>query len=183
MTDEKDQNGDHNGGGGFRLDPFPTQGAESPFPPLYESLPPPAPQDPPSDWIATADAHDLPTAPEPVIARANPLLALSRFAFPPAPPLDDEGLAARELRWTSRAVVVAAVFLLVFNPVSPLNWSHQQAPGWVSETVGKLSETWVGQLAQVGTDLPRQGMRDLWFDLKDARFPGQEPAPARVDTP
>ena len=162
------------------LEPFPVHRPESPFPPLYESLPP-GPADPPSDWIQSADAHDLPTVPEPV--RESPLLTLGRFAFPPSPPLDDEGVAARDLRWTTQTLVIAGLFLLVFNAVSPLNWSHQQAPGWVSETVEKVSEAWVGQLALVGTDMPRHGLREAWFDAKDARFPGQAPTPERGDTP
>jgi hypothetical protein len=174
MTDDKDQNGQ----GGVPLEPFPTQGAESPFPPLYESLPP---RDPPSDWIQSADAHDLPTAPEPVVERVNPLVSLGRFAFPPGPPIDDEGVAARDQRWTTQTLVIAGLFLLVFNAVSPLNWSHQQAPGWVSETVEKVSEAWVGQLALLGADMPRHGLREAWFGAKDARFPGQTPAPERGD--
>lgn len=171
MTDDRDKTGE----GGVPLEPFPTHRPESPFPPLYESLPAQTPADPPSDWIQSADAHDLPT-------RENRLAALGRFAFPPAPPLDDEGVAARDMRWTSRTLVIATAFLLVFNAVSPLNWSHQQAPGWVSETVEKVSEAWVGQLALLGVDLPRQGLRDAWFAAKDARFVGQDPAPPRSDT-
>ena len=175
MTDDKDQNGE----GGVPLEPFPAHRPDSPFPPLYESLPPTSLQtlaDPPSDWIQTADAHDLPT-------RENKLAVLGRFAFPPAPPLDDEGVAARDMRWTSRTLVVATAFLLVFNAVSPLNWSHQQAPGWVSETVEKVSEAWVGQLALLGVDMPRQGLRDAWFRAKGARFLGQAPAQERPDAP
>ncbi len=171
MTDDRDKTGE----GGVPLEPFPAHRPDSPFPPLYESLPP-TPADPPSDWIQSADAHDLPT-------RENRLAALGRFAFPPAPPLDDEGVAARDMRWTSRTLVIATAFLLVFNAVSPLNWSHQQAPGWVSETVEKVSEAWVGQLALLGVDMPRQGLREAWFAAKDARFAGQEPAPPRADTP
>lgn len=178
MTDEKDQNGE----GKVPLEPFPAHRPDSPFPPLYESLPDTSLQtlaDPPSDWIQSADAHDLTTTPGG--GRENKLAALGRFAFPPAPPLDDEGVAARDMRWTSRTIVVAAVFLLVFNAVSPLNWSHQQAPGWVSETVEKVSEAWVGQLAVLGVDMPRQGLRDAWFAAKDARFVGQAPAPERPE--
>ncbi|MBU3972347.1 MAG: hypothetical protein KKE42_00960, partial [Alphaproteobacteria bacterium] len=98
MTDERDPPE-------IPLEPFPVHRPESPFPPLYESLPP-GPADPPSDWIETADAHDLPT-------RESRLARLGRFAFPPAPPLDDEGVAARDRRWTSRAIGVAVLFLLV----------------------------------------------------------------------
>lgn len=162
MTDERDTND-------FPLQAFPVHRQESPFPPLAESLPPPA--DPPSDWIQAADAHDLPT-------RENALIALGRLAFPPAPPLDDEGVAARDRRWTSRTVVVAAAFLLVFNAVSPLNWSRQQAPTWVQGTVQQLSEVWVAQLSVFGVDIPREGMRETWNAARDTQFVGQEPAAA-----
>ena len=159
----------------YMLEPFPVQGTGSPFPPLYESLPPP-PADPPSDWIESADAHDLPT-------RENRLAALGRFAFPPAPPLDDEGVAARDRRWASRAIFATAAFLLVFNAVSPLNWSRQQAPGWVQGTVQQLSEVWVAQLAVFGVDMPRQGVREMWTAARQARFIGQVPAGDAGSTP
>lgn len=163
MTDERDPPE-------IPLEPFPVHRPESPFPPLYESLPP-GPGDPVSDWNQNADAHDLPT-------RENRLAALGRFAFPPAPPLDDEGVAARDRRWTSRTIFVGAAFLLVFNAVSPLNWSRQQAPSWLQGTVEQLSEVWVGQLTVFGVDMPRQGIRETWMAARDARFVGQEPAPA-----
>ena len=161
MTDERDPPE-------IPLEPFPVHRPESPFPPLYESLPPPPP-DPPSDWIQNADAHDLPT-------RENRLAALGRFAFPPAPPLDDEGVAARDRRWTSRAIFVTAAFLLVFNAVSPLNWSRQQPPSWVQGTVQQMSEVWVTQLSVFGVDMPRRGTREAWMAARDARFIGQSPA-------
>jgi hypothetical protein len=163
MTDERDPPE-------IPLEPFPVQRQDSPFPPLYQSLPS-GPADPPSDWIQSADAHDLPT-------RENRLAALGRFAFPPAPPLDDEGVAARDRRWTSRTIFVAAAFLLVFNAVSPLNWSRQQAPGWVQGTVQQLSEVWVNRLAVFGVDMPRRGVREAWTAAREARFAGQSPPPA-----
>ena len=163
------------------LDPFPTLRSDSPFPPLAESVaaPHPAPEpdpqpDPPSDWIETADAHDLAVEHGPT--RENALVALGRFAFPPSPPLDDEGVAARDRRWTSRTVMMAAVFLMVFNAVSPLNWSRQQPPGWVPETVRQLSEVWTDRLAVFGVDQPRQGAREAWEAAREARFIGQRPA-------
>ncbi len=162
MTDERDPPE-------IPLEPFPVHQPESPFPPLNESLSS-GPGDPRSDWIESADAHDLPT-------RENRLAALGRFAFPPAPPLDDEGIAARDRRWTSRTIFVVAAFMLLFNAVSPLNWSRQQAPGWLPATVQQLSEVWVAQLSVFGVDMPRQGIREAWIEARDARFIGQEPAP------
>lgn len=189
MTDDRDKTGEDGQGG--PLDPFPAHRPDSPFPPLYESLPEPqpappppepdavlppvtnpdVPPDPPSDWIRTADAHDLAVTHAP--ARENALLALGRFAFPPEPPLDDEGAAARERRWTSRTLLVATAFLLVFNAVSPLNWSRQQAPGWAPQTVERLSSVWVEQLSVMRVDDPRRGLRDLWMAAREARFIGQ----------
>ena len=146
------------------LGPFPTATPVSPFPPLEGETP----ADPPGDWIETADAHDLPT-------RESKLLALGRFAFPPAPPPDEEGVAARDRRWTSRAIGVAALFLLVFNAVSIQNWSRQQAPGWVTATVQQIADVWVAQIAQLGADQPRQGLRDAYESARDQRFIGVEP--------
>ncbi|WP_333590502.1 hypothetical protein [Brevundimonas sp.] len=152
------------------VDPFPTA-----FPPPPVSLfPPVLVADPPSDWNAGADAHDLPTA-EPPTAADHPLAALGRFAFPPGPPLDDDGLGARDRRWTSRIIVIATLFLLVFNAVSIQNWSRQQPPGWGTETVRRLSDVWAEQIAQTGADRPRQMVHDAWRDWRDMRFTGSRP--------
>lgn len=158
------------------LAPFPTALPASPFPPLdgetapylepVEAEAPPA--DPPSDWIATADAHDLPTAPEP--APINPLLALGRFAFPPGEPPDDEGIAARDRRWTSRVIVIAGVFLLIFNVASVQNWARQQAPGWVTTTVRGLADVWAEQTALLGADRPRETVREGYERARDAEW-------------
>lgn len=154
--------------------PFPTSLTPSPFPPLESEASPylepadpeVAPGDPPSDWIEKADAHDLPIAPEP--EPVNPLLAFGRFAFPPGEPPDEEGMAARDRRWTSRVIVIAAVVLLVFNIASVENWVRQQEPGWVTTTVGRLAEVWSEQMALLGADRPRETVRDGYERARDA---------------
>lgn len=152
------------------VDPFPTA-----FPPPPVSLfPPVLAADPPSDWNAGADAHDLPTA-EPPVTSDHPLAALGRFAFPPGPPLDGDGLGARDRRWTSRIIVFATLFLLIFNAASIQNWSRQQPPGWGTETVRRLSDVWAEQIAQTGADRPRQIVHDAWRDWRDVRFAGSKP--------
>ena len=151
--------------------PFPTRLPFSPFPPLPGDATVEPPRDPESDWIETADAHDLPTQ-----DRTHPLLILGRFAFPPAPAPDEEGVAARDRRWTSRVIMLIAVFMLVFNAASIQNWSRQQAPGWVTTTVQQLADVWAAQIAQLGADQPRQVVRDSYEALHTLRFPGQPPA-------
>ena len=159
------------------LAPFPTATPVNPFPPLEGEPAEPWLEDPvadpPSDWIETANAHDLPTAPEPELV-SNPLVALGRFAFPPGEPPDEEGVAARDRRWTSRVIVIAAVFLLIFNAVSIQNWSRQQAPGWVTTTVHRLADVWAEQIAQLGADQPRQAVRDGYEAARDADWPGEQ---------
>ncbi|WP_029415090.1 hypothetical protein [Brevundimonas bacteroides] len=162
------------------LAPLPTTLPPSPFPPLQDEATPylddpePSPTqpaeppftDPPSDWIQTADAHDLPTAPGP--EPVNPLLALGRFAFPPGEPPDEEGLAARDRRWTSRVIVIATVFLLTFNIASVQNWVRQQEPGWVTTTVSRLSEVWSEQMALLGAERPREAVREAYENARDS---------------
>ena len=128
--------------------------------------------DPPSDWNAGADAHDLSVGNE--TARRNALLALGRFAFPPGPPPDDEGVAARDRRWTTRAIVFATLLMLVFNAASIQNWSRQQPPGWITSTVQQLGDVWSAQLTQLGADRPRQIVRDAWTRFQSVGFDGRE---------
>ncbi|MEH6663737.1 MAG: hypothetical protein V7678_02705 [Brevundimonas sp.] len=154
--------------------PFPA-GEPDPFPPRGQEMAPgrpaPAPEpDERNDWIQSADAHDLPT-------REPRLVALGRYAFPPEPPLDAEGEAARDRRWTSRAIVFAALFLLIFNSVSIQSWARQQEPGWITATVQQLADVWTGQISQLGADQPRRGLREAYEAARDQRFPGQPDAP------
>ena len=150
--------------------PFPTALTPSPFPPLMDVIPdalaavpdagPPA--DPPRDWKVQADALDLPMV--------GGLAALGRFAFPPAPPLDEDGAAARERRWTGRVLAYVTVFLLIFNIAAVQDWARRQEPGWVTETVEGLADVWAVQMAKLGADQPRQVVRDAYGRLRDLRF-------------
>lgn len=146
------------------LAPFPTPVQASPFPPLEREAPADPPADPPSDWNAGADAHDLPT-------RESRLAALGRFAFPPDEPPGEGELAARDQRWATRVILFATLFLLIFNAVSIQNWARQQPPGWTSSTVRQLADVWVGQIAQLGADQPRQGVREVYESARERRFP------------
>ncbi|MBL0949029.1 hypothetical protein [Brevundimonas sp.] len=162
------------------IDPFPTDFPEpspSRFPPVGEETMPQGerpvdPTDPPSDWNARADAHDLPLNTK----RPSRLKILGQLAFPPPPPADEETLAARDLRWTSRVILIVTVFMLIFNGASIQNWARQQAPNWFTVTVQQVADVWMTQVSQLGADTPRQGIRETYQDAHDARFPGQDPA-------
>lgn len=167
-----------------RPDPFPAfegQRQFSPFPPLEPSTTEPAlsvtppvmlEPDPPADWNEKADAHDL-------IEPENRLKAMARFAFPPGPPPDDEGLAARDRRWTTRVILVVVLFMAIFNAGAPGNWARQQPPGWIPDTVRSVSEAWADQVALLGADLPRQGFRDLYERMRDSQWLGRTDEPDR----
>lgn len=144
------------------LAPFPVPPQVSPFPPLEGE----GAIDPPADWNSGADAHDLPM-------RSGRLAALRRLAFPPDEPPGEAELAARDLRWTGRVMVVATLLLLVFNIAAVQNWARQQAPGWGSATVRELADVWDARMALLGADQPRQGLREAYAAFHDARFPGQ----------
>lgn len=149
------------------LGPFPTAIPASPFPPLGQE----AVVDPPSDWNAAANAHDLSVGHE--APPQNPLVALGRFAFPPSTAPDEDGIAARDRRWTSQAIVFATVLMLIFNAASIQNWSRQQPPGWVTTTVQQLGDVWAAQVAQLGADRPRQVVRDAWTRFQSLGFDGR----------
>lgn len=175
------------------LSPFPTALPVSPFPPLEGATEPylETPEGTESDKGFAADpmpGRTGPRAVEPAMA-ATPtptlpaysvlppsILSLGRFAFPPGEPPDDEGVAARDRRWASRILVVAAVFLLVFNGVSIQNWSRQQAPGWMTTTVRRLADVWTEQMALLGADQPREAVRDAYERARDATWVGDKGA-------
>jgi hypothetical protein len=167
MTEPTDHDDPHGTGPGATPDPFPVFGRQatfSPFPPLEPEAEPvvtaAVEPDPPSDWNEKADAHDL-------IERENRLKAMARFAFPPGPPPDDDR------RWTTRTILVVTAFMAVFNAVSVPNWSRQQAPGWVNETVGGIAEVWARQVSLLGADMPRQGVREAYQTVRDSKWAGQ----------
>jgi len=143
------------------LAPFPARPQASPFPPLEGA------GDPSADWNTGADAHDLPM-------RQGRLAALRRLAFPPDDPPGEAELAARDLRWTGRVIVVATLVLLVLNIAAVQNWARQQAPGWGPATVRELADVWNARMALLGADQPRQGLREAYETFRDARFPGQD---------
>ena len=168
------------------LAPFPTEIRRSPFPPLdgetapYLDAPEPAPLE---TSPSSAEIPGEPASAGPALSDAvsdNPLVTLGRFAFPPAADPDEEGLAARDRRWTSRVIVIAAVFLLIFNIASVKNWARQQAPGWLTTTVSRLAEVWSEQMGLLGADQPREALSDAYRTASEAQWPDPTEPPAEA---
>ena len=69
-------------------------------------------------------------------------------------------------------MLVACVFLMIFNAGSVQNWARQQPPGWTQSTIDRLATVWVEQLALLGADQPVEALRQLWREAQTLRFDG-----------
>jgi hypothetical protein len=88
----------------------------------------------------------------------------------------DELTADRTRRWTTRTIIVAALFMLVFNAHSLQVWSAAMKPNWATQTIREISNIWADRVAQLGLDEPRARVREAYERLK-----GQAPGDATVD--
>lgn len=68
----------------------------------------------------------------------------------------DELAAGRTRRWISRTILFATLTLLVLNAASLHSWATTLPPGWATETVRELVDTWNDRLAMLGLDQPRK---------------------------
>ena len=78
----------------------------------------------------------------------------------------DEIVAGRALRWTSRAILVAALFLLVFNARSLVTWSTTLPPNWATATIRDLSNVWDKRMSEAGLSGPRDTIHTRYEALK-----------------
>ncbi len=78
----------------------------------------------------------------------------------------DDIVAGRALRWTSRAILTAALFLLVFNAKSLVTWSTTLPPNWATATIRDLSNVWDRRMAEVGLEAPRDVIHARYEALK-----------------
>jgi hypothetical protein len=70
----------------------------------------------------------------------------------------DELAAGRTRRWISRTILFATLTLLVLNAASLHSWATTLPPGWATETVRELVDTWNDRLAMLGLDQPRKAI-------------------------
>jgi hypothetical protein len=78
----------------------------------------------------------------------------------------DDIVAGRALRWTSRTILVAALFLLVFNARSLVTWSTTLPPNWATATIRDLSNVWEKRMTEAGLTAPRDAIHTGYESLK-----------------
>ena len=115
-----------------------------------------------------AAAEPLPE-PEPPDAFAR-MVELLRRASGYDPGADDEAhddlAAGRTRRWISRTILFATLTLLVLNAVSLHSWATTLPPGWGSETIRQIADTWDQRLSMLGLDRPRKALHDQYESWK-----------------
>ena len=114
------------------------------------------------------------TAPAPASTLGD---ALSPVDLPaPAAPLP------HPLRWTTEVIVVATLFLALFNAPAIRSWAYQLAPNDETARVVTLAEGWYDLVGRAGLNRPVEAMHAWWQSGRDARF-GSAPAgsPDRVE--
>ena len=102
------------------------------------------------------------------IARIAEITGLGNHPDP-----DEEILAARAKRWTTRTIVVATLFLAVFNAHSIQSWATTLPPNWTSETLRVLADAWSGRVADLGLDQPRAAIRNFYEAQKTLGWDGK----------
>jgi hypothetical protein len=92
--------------------------------------------------------------------------------------VDDQVLAERTRRWTSRTIAFAALTLLFLNAESIRSWSSTLEPSWATETLRLVAGEWADRLKTVGLDQPRQSIHDAYESQKTKTWGGDaKPAP------
>jgi hypothetical protein len=78
----------------------------------------------------------------------------------------DELAAGRTRRWISRTILFATLTLAVLNAQSLHSWATTLQPGWATETIRELADTWNSRLAMLGLDQPRKAIHDEYESWK-----------------
>jgi hypothetical protein len=78
----------------------------------------------------------------------------------------DELAAGRTRRWIARAILFSTITLLLLNAQSLHVWATTLPPGWRSETIRELADTWNDRLALLGLDQPRKAIHDQYESWK-----------------
>jgi len=79
------------------------------------------------------------------------------------------------LRWTSIAIAVGALFLLLSNAVTIDEWAKELPPGPAAERLTQATAGWVAVTDRIGLNAPRALVHAQWKRGQALRF---DPAPA-----
>ena len=78
----------------------------------------------------------------------------------------DEVAAGRTRRWVSRTILFATITLAILNAASLHSWATTLEPGWGTETIRELVDTWNDRLAMLGLDQPRKAIHQQYESWK-----------------
>lgn len=179
------------------LDPFP--GTHHTMPPtIHDTV------EPGADAIAQPEyvvSYDAPQRPPPlkdpdhfavseedydtdnVLDRLYRWVAARVGAVTVAEDVDDQVLAERTRRWTSRTIAFATLTLLFLNAESLRSWTSTLEPSWGTETLRLVAGEWADRLKGVGLDAPRATIRETYEAQKAKTWDGQPKAPAAEPPP
>jgi len=176
------------------LDPFP--GTLHAMPPtIHDPLDDHAPAQP--DYVLSYDTPRPPPLTDPdhfavseedydsdnVLDRMYRWLASRVGAVTVAEDVDDQVLAERTRRWTSRTIAFATLTLLFLNAESLRSWTSTLEPSWGTETLRLVAGEWADRLKGVGLDAPRATIRETYEAQKAKTWGGQPKAPPAEPAP
>lgn len=84
---------------------------------------------------------------------------------------EDQVLAERTRRWTTRTIAFAALTLLFLNAQSLRSWASTLQPSWASETLRLVSGDWADRLNALGLDEPRARLHGAYEAQKSRSWP------------
>jgi len=93
---------------------------------------------------------------------------------------EDDYEAEGGLLWSTAAIGIAALILLVTNAVSLGDWIEDMHPSAAQEQAAEISADWRDATDQIGVGAPRALLHGWWKRAEAARF-GGEAAPAGPD--
>ncbi|HYD11871.1 MAG TPA: hypothetical protein VEC11_03390 [Allosphingosinicella sp.] len=128
--------------------------------------------DPERIETATEEIEKFPVEQEPLPDALGLTHTSSPVDLPePAVPLPHDGL-----KWTTTVMVVATLFLLVFNAHALRGWAYELVPDDTSAKIVVVSERWYDLTARAGLNRPVEALHGWWRGNMNLRFPGQAEA-------
>jgi hypothetical protein len=97
------------------------------------------------------------------------LSAADETLFPVDIPGEDPP-GAHPLRWTSVALAVASLFLLLTNAVSIRDWTNDLSPSPAQARLAGVAERWVVITDSMGLGSPRAALHARWKQAEAVKF-------------